>query len=315
MTKKEKVKRGDKRERICSLLETLSVTAAVVFVAFILSPYISAHVREGLLLCAESIIGSVFPFMVLSDAVISFAKIEDIPLLRKCFENLFKINGRGVKVFLVGILCGFPLGAKSARALYDSEDITKEECERLIAFTNNASPSFIISGIGYLMRGSIIDGVILYISTTLASILVGVILGIGKSPSRRSQKHPTEYFNFALSVKNASVSTLHICGFVTFFSVVCGIIKDFFSNKIILILSAVFFEVGNAARILSNGFLSSAISLILTSFAVSFSGISVYMQVRSFFADSDIAASKYFFAKLLQGLVSAVICAGFILIL
>ena len=312
MTKKDKRNRRYKKESIYSLLQSLSIIAASVFVAFLLSPYISVHVRSGLILCAESIIGSVFPFMILSDAIMGLVKTEELGVLRKGFEKLFKINGSGVKVFLVGILCGFPVGAKSARTLYESGDITKEECERLISFTNNASPAFIISGIGYLMRGSIRDGVILYLSTMLSSIAVGMLLGIKKSPSKLSNNLHSESFNFVISVKNASLSTLNICGFVTFFSVVCGIIKDFFHKKSMLIFSAIFLEIGNAASTLSSGLLPSNISLILTSFAISFSGISVYMQVRSFFNNTDIALHKYFYAKLLEGVFSSIITLSII---
>lgn len=309
MTKYKKRSEKAKKERYISILSSTAVILTAVLIGFLLSPYISKHVRYGLNLCYESIIGSVFPFMILSDIVFNFSRTEEIGILRKAFERLFKINGRAVGVFVVGILCGFPLGAKCARTLYDSGEVTKEECERLIGFTNNASPSFVISGIGYLIRGSIIDGMILYFSSTLASVALGMLLGIKKEASDTSHFSYISNFDFALSVKNASVGTLNICGFVTLFSVILGIINDFLRDKTILISTAIFLEIGNASKLLSSISVSPDISLILTSFAISFSGLSVYMQVRSFFSESDISTKKYLFAKLMQGLISALVTA------
>ena len=53
---------------------------------------------------------------------------------------------------------------------YKVVKISKNECERLIGFSNNASPAFVISGVGYALFGSIRIGVFLYILSFISSI-------------------------------------------------------------------------------------------------------------------------------------------------
>ena len=107
---------------------------------------------KGLDLCGRSIIPSLFPFMVLSDMLINSRIFDNLPeIFGRTFEKLFKINRSAFGAFLIGALCGFPLGLKYACDLYKRRNVTKEECERLLSFTNNSGPLFIIGTVGILM--------------------------------------------------------------------------------------------------------------------------------------------------------------------
>lgn len=52
--------------------------------------------------------------------------------------------------FLLGMLCGYPMGAKLASDMYESHKISRREAEYLTTFCNNASPSFIITYLGQI---------------------------------------------------------------------------------------------------------------------------------------------------------------------
>ena len=140
------------------------------FISFNLSPLISDYVFLGLKLCAVSIIGSVFPFLILTDLIVSFSHFERIKPLRLLFEKLFKINGYALSAFLSGVLCGFPIGVKVSSDLYCRGTVSKDEFERLICFSNNTGPAFIISGIGVSMLGNLKTGVVLYFSMLISAI-------------------------------------------------------------------------------------------------------------------------------------------------
>ena len=285
------------------------------FLLVFISKEIAAFVVEGLNLCANTIIASVFPFMIISDLISSYCRFKGASTVSRMFERVFKINGQAISGFICGCLCGFPVGVKVGVDLYKDGTISKSECERLIGFSNNAGPAFVIGGIGCLIRGSIQDGVVLYTTMIISAIVVGWIFGIGEKASKNVNYMENKPFNFAYTVKTASQNTLIICGFVTIFSVICGVVKMILKNDILYAAFIPLLEVGNAAKILGGTeFISRELSLILTAFAISFSGISVHMQSKSFLTTTDISMKKYYLMKLLEGLLSATIISIFTII-
>lgn len=99
----------------------------------------------GLYTWFESMIVSLFPFMVLMNLLIemgltkSFVKPFHLllkPVLRNSEDASF--------VILFGFLCGFPLGAKSAVSLYKKGMLSKENAQYLISFANNIGPSYLL---------------------------------------------------------------------------------------------------------------------------------------------------------------------------
>lgn len=310
------VKMTEKKTVIKSKKISVSTSVIIIFISVIfssiLSPKINEYTKDGLSLCFGAVIGSVFPFMILTDIIVSGARLERISLIRRLFEKAFKINGYAATAFLCGILCGFPLGVKVSSDLYKKGLITRQECERLIGFSNNTGPAFVISGIGVALRGSYKDGLILYFCMLLSSVIVGIIFGIGKTPSKINGDTTATRFELTASLKSASKNTLYICGYVTLFSVITGILSEIVKNKALLFAIIPFIEVSNATKLLSrSSLLPSGIALALSAFAISFSGLSVHLQAKSFLSDTDISMKKYYFMKFLQGLFAAFLCGMF----
>lgn len=288
----------------------------LLFLSILFAPDILNYVKEGLYLCFNVIIGSVFPFMILTDIIVATTHFERITWLRKSFEFLFRINGCAISAFIMGIFCGFPIGVKVSVDLYKSGYISKEECERLIGFSNNTGPAFIISGIGLGMRGSIKDGVILYASMIFSAAICGLILGRNKNSSCKKAAAANTYYDFSASVKSSAINTLYVCAFIVFFSIVCGILKSAIKNNLIYSLIIPFIEISNSAKSLSScSYITQNIEMFLTSFAISFSGISVHMQAKSFILGTDISMKTYYKTKLLQGAISALITLFLIIII
>ncbi len=288
------------------------------YISGALSDEISEYVKSGLTLCFTNIIGSVFPFMIITDFFYSYVSTLDFKIIGKVFERIFKINGAAFFAFLCGIICGFPIGVKVSKDLYVNQRISKEEYERLIGFANNTSPAFVISGVGAGMRRSVLDGVILYFSMVFAAIISGIILSMGKKATHNHNKNKAQNISldFSLSIKKATENTLTVCSYVVIFSVFSGVIGLIVKSNILYSLIISFLEVGNSSLYLAN---SSALeynkSLILTSFGISFSGLSVFLQSKSIIDNPQISLIPYFKTKLLQGIISAVITTFFIILI
>ncbi len=261
-------------------------------------------IERGIRLCVTTIIPSVFPFMILSSMMIGYSVFDRMSFLSRTFEKLFHINKNGLTAFLCGSLCGFPLGAKCAAEAYERGVISKDECERLIGFSSNASPAFLICGVG-AMRGSIAEGVLLYAAMLFSAVIVGIIFGIKKEAHPRPIVHKTEDFSFTDTVERAGINTLYVCSYLLLFSALIGILQAFiFKNAVISAIFLPFLEIGSATAFLSQTKLSPIFSLALTAFAASFGGLSVHLQSAGLLRGTEISMKPYYVSKLLQGAIS-----------
>lgn len=62
--------------------------------------------------------------------------------------------GIGAYAFIMGIISGYPVGAKIVTEFRKNGDCSRAEAERLLAFTNNSGPLFIIGSVGISMFGN-----------------------------------------------------------------------------------------------------------------------------------------------------------------
>ena len=95
----------------------------------------------------------------------------------------------------MGLISGYPVGAKVAANLRDKDICSKEECERLLSFTNNSGPLFIIGTVGITMFGSTEIGILLFITHLLASLTVGILFRFWKKgKSSRGKNNNRKHF-------------------------------------------------------------------------------------------------------------------------
>ena len=144
-------------------------------------------VAEALALCARSVVPSLFPFLVASSALLALGFGElAAPWLAGLMEPLFRVPGAGSAALVLGLVGGYPIGAKTAADLYRENLVSREEAERLLAFCNNSNPVFLISVLGVGVFGSVRAGVWLWLIHVLSTLLTGLVFrGSGKSASRQ----------------------------------------------------------------------------------------------------------------------------------
>lgn len=124
----------------------LSATLLLLGACFLLQAEETADFAYiGLQTWFESMIISLFPFMVLMNLLIetglttSFVKPFSLflkPIFRNTEDAFF--------VMLFGFLCGFPLGARCAVSLYKKGRISGENAQYLMTFSNNMGPSYML---------------------------------------------------------------------------------------------------------------------------------------------------------------------------
>lgn len=287
--------------------------------------------RQGLQLCTNVIIPSLFPFFVLSSLVIELGMARYLgQALERLMWPLFRVGGVGASALVLGLVGGYPVGAQTAIKLYEKKLCSKEETQRLLAFCNNSGPAFILGVVGTGVFGSGAIGLLLYLSHAAACLCVGLLFRFyGKStscptPSRSTLHFQTTRFSAALTtgIKTSFASVLNICAFVLFFSVVirllflCGIM-DAVAGLLATLLSPLGFD-RVLARQLITGLLevSSGVTSLspggglpgqisMAAFMLGWAGLSVHCQVLSFLGDSGLSPVTYLIGKALHGALSA----------
>ena len=197
--------------------------------------------KDGLTLWATCVVPSLFPFFIATE-LLNYTNIAQIfgKLLSKIMKPFFNIPGEGAYAFIMGIISGYPVGAKIVSEFYSNGICTKNEAERMIAFTNNSGPLFVIGTVGILLFGNSTIGILLFITHVLASISVGFILGICSRIYKPSEKK-LPYSNIKQeklaasisnlgnilgnSIHNAIWTVLLIGGFVVLFSIILSILN------------------------------------------------------------------------------------------
>ena len=106
--------------------------------------------KDGLSLWMQSVVPSLLPFFISSE-LLSYTNVVDIlgSKLKFIMRPLFNVPGEGAFPLVIGIISGYPVGAKIVTSLRKENIFTKSEAERLITFTNNSGPLFIIGTVRY----------------------------------------------------------------------------------------------------------------------------------------------------------------------
>ena len=106
--------------------------------------------KNGLVLWGMVVLPTLMPFMLCSQAV---AGLGAVPLFMKPFRPFFThilhLSDQGGYVLFSGLLCGYPMGAKTCRDFLEKGWIGKAEARFLFAISNHPSPMFLL---GYVMN-------------------------------------------------------------------------------------------------------------------------------------------------------------------
>lgn len=273
-------------------------------------------VRDGISLCLASVIPALFPFFVAAQLLTSLGAAEALgrtagPL----FRRLFGIDGAGAAAFLLGLVGGYPVGAKATGSLVRQGLLSPEDGARLLTFCNNAGPAFILGIAGRGVFHSPRAGAWLYLLHAASATAVGLLLcraGRTKPPAvpRTVPTVPTKKPSASLAaafieaVQSGVRAMAGVCGFVIFFLVLLRLAEGALGS--LPPAAAGFLELTNGILRLTpdrRGFITAAGLL-------GWGGLSVHGQTAAVLGGSGISLRRYLPAKALQGALSAVLAAA-----
>lgn len=103
---------------------------------------------RGLSIWWDVLFPSLFPFFVISELLLGLGIVHFMgTLLHPLMRPIFRIPGTGGFVAAISYASGYPVGAKLTAKLWEQKQITREEGERLVAFTTTSDPIFLIGAV------------------------------------------------------------------------------------------------------------------------------------------------------------------------
>jgi sporulation integral membrane protein YlbJ len=321
-----------------NLLLTIIFSLLIIYIILNPKSCISFTI-SGAKLFFYSVFPSLFPFLVIVNLIFSFGGVEIYSkFLGKILCTPLRLPKECSVVLLASLFCGYPLGSRYACELYERNIIDKSTLERLLNIATNGSPLFIIGTVGTAMLHNVFLGYILLISNALSCIIMGLILPAKKISKYSSYSNSSvaatqvkENPNFGVALKNAledgTKTCLSIGSFVVIFSVIINIIKSsgiyhtaleslcnfgIINHNILDGLFLGFIEITNGCSIVATSTLSLNIKILICSFLIGFSGLSITFQVYSFVYKYKVSMKKYLSLKIIQGIICTLITLLFL---
>ena len=263
---------------------------------------------NGIRLCVQSLIPSLFPFFVLSAMLVS--SLSGGWLLRR-LSRLCGMPAGSEGILLVGLLGGYPMGAQCVAQQIRSGVVTKEDGQRMLGFCNNAGPAFLFGVVaGLFSRKATVFA--LWIIQILAALAAGILLP-GKSTASSSPVPPSP-LSLSEALRKSVASMAVVCGWVILFRVILA-----FLDRWILWLFPEALRVSIIGLLeLTNGCYalraipSEALRFLLANLFVCFGGLCVSMQTAAVTSSENLSLKQYFLGKAVSCMVSLLLSCAWI---
>lgn len=293
----------------------------------IYSNIIGRGVKNGICLCVNTLIPSLFPFMILATFTINSGVFESPSLISsKLTKKLFYLPGYTYPAIILSFIGGYPVGAKMVKTLYEKNKINNEQLNRMMCFCANSGPAFTISMLGSTLLKNKTIGIIIFFSQLIAGLLVGAICGAKAKLSKKAfyssennvQNKKTNIQEVLVdSVFSACESIIQMCSIIVLFIVIIHLAKSFAISElpILNLLKKDFIKTNVKMAMISLSEITygcvyatkNQIPCGLIAFAIGYGGFCTHLQIISILKNTKFRYKKFLVFRLINASLSAII--------
>ncbi len=276
--------------------------------------------KAGMTLWLNTLIPTLLPFIILTGILTRIDNIKKIlSPLESFFRVLLGVSSWGGYVFLLGMLCGYPLGAKLASDLYNSNKISKKEAVYLSTFCNNPSPAFIITYLSKLCLKDVVPVAFIFMSFFSANLICMLFFRFAIYKNSILTSVNADIYNkkrvvsvvsgniIDSSIMNGFETITRLGGYILLFSILAGCIQyyqlfpGFYQN-----LFLGFTEITTGLSIIASSDLSVASRIFISVSATASGGLCILAQTRSIF-HRDLSLIPYIVSKCISAVLTSFI--------
>ncbi len=332
-----------KKKPSLSIRFLVSIATIILMLILLIFPKASIKGAEnGILLWFNVIVPTLLPFIIVSNLIIN---LKLTTLIAKMFypvlHRIFAVTRNGCYVIIIGLLTGFPVGAKACSDLVHYKMLSKQEGQYLLTFCNNASPMFIISYISILTLKLSLDRYkflgIIYVSAMLTALLYRIIHHIQNNSFTSSEEISVAGRNtlktLDLSRKNVSSESpkritfaivdcaimdgfdviTKVGGYIVLFSILSNVILSSIKmTSLFSLLSVGVLEITNGINVIGASSIPLATKIALILPITAFGGISSIAQTKSVIDQSGLSIRNYILYKIFNAMITLLITFFFI---
>lgn len=259
-------------------------------------------VRDGIELCLITVIPALFPFLLLSSPLMEQLRNSSIPL-SSGISRLLRISQNSVPLFLIGLLGGYPVGARCIAQDVKTGKLSPADGNRMLCFCTNAGPSFIF-GMGISLFA---DGMICCLAWMI-QILSAVLMGIMTPGSCKLQRVSNSKDTSATTdtLFKAMETMGMICGWVVIFRIIICYCKQYLFRFVPQMVGDILLgllELSNGCYSLQE-MADLQTSWLLFSLYLALGGGCVALQTASILRTVHLSVASYLRAKFCQGILA-----------
>lgn len=259
--------------------------------------------KDGITICLNTIIPSLFPFIVITTLLVNRLNGISNPVLHR-LGRMCGIPKGTESILLIGLVGGYPIGAQCLRAAYDNSQLTRKDADRMMGFCNNAGPSFIF-GIGSCLFQSKAIPWIIWIIQILTALLVSFIVPGRNNHTCRAEGPIT--LSVSQAMNRSMKAMAGICSWVISFRIIIKILQHWILwlfPKTAQISIVGMIELANGCCELTE-IAKESVRFVLCCVFMTFGGLCVTMQTVT--VSGEIGIGGYMLGKLLQTVCSLII--------
>ena len=273
---------------------------------------IKISIFYGINIWLNYLIPSLFPFFVLSDIIINYNITSYIPKhLKKIIKKVFNITDNMLTILLLSIISGFPSCARNIKTMYEEKNIDDDEANHLLMFSHFSNPIFILVTIPLILN--INNSYIILISHYISCFIIAFFIKNKfkhKESIKINNSNKINFENILIASINKSVdSLLTICGIIVTFYLLSTTIVDIFNlNEYSSLFIKGIIEITSAIDTLKNLNLNKEYIAVITTCFLSFGGLSIHFQTKSFLLNTNIKYEYFYIGRIIQTIISGIIC-------
>lgn len=316
---------------------------------FIYPQEVLTSAANGLSLWINYILPALFPFFIISDLLMKQGLVDYLGTLLEAFMRpVFRLPGKASFILAMIHTTGIPIGASLTCKLRKNGEISRIEGERLLAFTSNPSPGFMLGAVASGMLGDPSIGIIIVGSVYLGNLMVGLIFRF--YGTEFEQDHAKTRFSWhnayrdlenyhknkkpvgellADAVRESTSTIILVGGYIILFSVITHLLVVFgistiFADVIHLLSAGLISPQGGDAIIQGimettlgckaavQGFSSLSAQVGAICFILGWGGLSVFAQVSSFTTSTDLRFFPFFIGRILHSVFALLLSQIFL---
>lgn len=271
--------------------------------------------RSGLTLWLNTMLPTLLPFLILSGLLLGTGAVEQIlGPLSSFWDRFLGLTPYGAYAWILGMLCGYPMGAKLTAELYGAGKISRNEADYLLTFCSNASPMFLSS---YLVLTVLerpdyilLTFALLFLCTMLCSLFFRILLhrmprGILRAASAGTQKEtpapaPEEDW-IDVSIQNGFETMARLGGYILLFSIFSAAVQTVWTAESLpRLLLLCLTEISTGLAGLQEAQIAFPLKYALAVSAASFGGLCILAQTYSVTHRYGLSLLPYLAGKILN---------------